>query len=256
MRLLTCTGAPSPRRVTLYLAEKGIELEMVEVDLKSGEHMSDAFQALSPECTVPVLELDDGSCLWNSIAIRQYLESLHPEPVLLGRDALERARVTQYVFWIEHNGMMPAAEAFRNAAKGMTDHALLGRDALERARVTQYVFWIEHNGMMPAAEAFRNAAKGMTDHALPGRRPVPQIEALAERGTRRFGHFLEDLDGFLAERDYVAGDAFTVADIDALVMVDFGCRVTRTELFKLDAHDNLLKWYERVRNRPAIRAEG
>ncbi|HKL53698.1 MAG TPA: glutathione S-transferase family protein [Wenzhouxiangellaceae bacterium] len=214
MRLLTCTGAPSPRRVTLYLAEKGIELEMVEVDLKSGEHMSDAFQALSPECTVPVLELDDGSCLWNSIAIRQYLESLHPEPVLLGRDALERARVTQYVFWIEHNGMMPAAEAFRNAAKGMTDHA------------------------------------------LPGRRPVPQIEALAERGTRRFGHFLEDLDGFLAERDYVAGDAFTVADIDALVMVDFGCRVTRTELFKLDAHDNLLKWYERVRNRPAIRAEG
>jgi len=200
--------------VTLYLAEKGIELEMVEVDLKSGEHMSDAFQALSPECTVPVLELDDGSCLWNSIAIRQYLESLHPEPVLLGRDALERARVTQYVFWIEHNGMMPAAEAFRNAAKGMTDHA------------------------------------------LPGRRPVPQIEALAERGTRRFGHFLEDLDGFLAERDYVAGDAFTVADIDALIMVDFGCRVTRTELFKLDAHDNLLKWYERVRNRPAIRAEG
>jgi len=214
MRLLTCTGAPSPRRVTLYLAEKGIELDLVEVDLKSGEHMSDAFQALSPECTVPVLELDDGSCLWNSIAIRQYLESLHPEPVLLGRDALERARVTQYVFWIEHNGMMPAAEAFRNAAKGMTDHA------------------------------------------LPGRRPVPQIEALAERGTRRFGHFLEDLDGFLAERDYVAGDAFTVADIDALVMVDFGCRVTRTELFKLDAHDNLLKWYERVRNRPAIRAEG
>jgi len=214
MRLLTCTGAPSPRRVTLYLAEKGIELDLVEVDLKSGEHMSDAFQALSPECTVPVLELDDGSCLWNSIAIRQYLESLHPEPVLLGRDALERARVTQYVFWIEHNGMMPAAEAFRNAAKGMTDHA------------------------------------------LPGRRPVPQIEALAERGTRRFGHFLEDLDGFLAERDYVAGDAFTVADIDALVMVDFGCRVTRTEFFKLDAHDNLLKWYERVRNRPAIRAEG
>jgi len=200
--------------VTLYLAEKGIELDLVEVDLKSGEHMSDAFQALSPECTVPVLELDDGSCLWNSIAIRQYLESLHPEPVLLGRDALERARVTQYVLWIEHNGMMPAAEAFRNAAKGMTDHA------------------------------------------LPGRRPVPQIEALAERGTRRFGHFLEDLDGFLAERDYVAGDAFTVADIDALVMVDFGCRVTRTELFKLDAHDNLLKWYERVRNRPAIRAEG
>src|SRR6056297_3660590 len=199
MRLLTCTGAPSPRRVTLYLAEKGIELDMAEVDLKSGEHLSDAFQAMSPECTVPVLELADGTCLWNSIAIRQYLESLHPEP------------------------------------------GLLGGDALARALVTQYVLWIEHNGMMSAAEAFRNAAKGMADHALPGRR------------VRRFGHFLEDLDGFLAERDYVAGDAFSVADIDALVMIDFGRRVTKAEL---DANANLSKWYERVRNRPAIRAEG
>jgi len=211
MRLHTCTGAPSPRRVTLYLAEKGIELETVEVDLKSGEHLTDAFQAKSPECTVPVLELDDGTCFWNSIAIRQYLESLHPEP------------------------------------------ALLGDDALSRARVTQFVLWIEHNGMMSAAEAFRNAARGMADHALPGRRPVPQIEALVERGTRRFGHFLQDLDGFLAERDYVAGDDFTVADIDALVMIDFGCRVTKAGF---DGHGNLSEWYERVRSRPAIRAEG
>lgn len=211
MRLHTCTGAPSPRRVTLFLAEKGVELDTVEVDLKAGQHLSDEFQAKSPECTVPVLELDDGTCLWNSIAIRQYLESLHPEP------------------------------------------PLLGREALERARVTQYVLWIEHNGMMSAAEAFRNAAKGMADHALPGRRPVPQIEALAERGLRRFGHFLEDLDGFLAERDYVAGDAFTVADIDALVMLDFGCRVTKKDAAHLE---HLFAWSERIRNRPAIRAEG
>lgn len=211
MRLYTCTGAPSPRRVTLYLAEKGIELDTVEVDLKSGEHLCDEFQARSPECTVPVLELDDGTCLWNSIAIRQYLESRHPEP------------------------------------------ALLGRDALERARVTQYLLWIEHNGAMAAAEAFRNAAKGMADHALPGRRPVPQIEALVERGTRRFNYFLEDLDGFLAEREFVVGDVFTVADIDAMVMVEFGCRATRAGL---DAHDHLSEWYERVRNRPAIHAGG
>ena len=129
MRLYTCTGAPSPRRVTLYLAEKGIELDTVEVDLKSGEHLTDEFQAKSPECTVPVLELDDGTCLWNSIAIRQYVESLHPEPPLLGRDPLESARLTQYLMWIEHNGMIPAAEAFRNAAKGMKDHALPGPPA-------------------------------------------------------------------------------------------------------------------------------
>lgn len=211
MRLHTCTGAPSPRRVTLYLAEKGIELDTIEVDLKSGEHLSDEFQAKSPECTVPVLELDDGACLWNSIAIRQYLESLYPEP------------------------------------------PLLGSDALARARVMQYVLWIEHNGMMSAAEAFRNAARGMQDHALPGRRPVPQIEALVERGIRRFGGFLEDLDAIFVNREFVAGDAFTVADIDALVMVDFGCRATRVNR---DAYTSLSKWYERVGNRPAIRAEG
>jgi len=209
MRLYTCTGAPSPRRVTLYLAEKGIELDTVEIDLKSGEHLTDEFQAKSPECTVPVLELDDGNCLWNSIAIRQYVESLHPDP------------------------------------------PLLGRHALERARVTQWQMWIEHNGMIPAAEAFRNAAKGMKDHALPGRRPVPQIEALVTRGTRRFGHFLEDLDAFLGTRDYVAGDAFTVADIDALVIIDFGSRVTRTEL---GSHKRLSQWYERICSRPAIHA--
>ena len=210
MRLYTCTGAPSPRRVTLYLAEKGIELDTVEVDLKSGEHLSDEFQAKSPECTVPVMELDDGRCLWNSIAIRQYLESRHPEP------------------------------------------KLLGRDALERAQVTQWLMWIEHNGMMAAAEAFRNAAKGMADHALPGRRSVPQIEALVERGTRRFGYFLEDLDVFLSDRQFVIGDSFTVADIDALVMVDFGCRVTKKETSHFD---HLSAWAARMRNRAAIRAE-
>ncbi len=209
MRLYTCTGAPSPRRVTLYLAEKGIELDTVEVDLKSGEHLTDEFQVKSPECTVPVLELEDGTCLWNSIAIRQYVESLHPEP------------------------------------------PLLGRDPLESARLTQYLLWIEHNGMIPAAEAFRNAAQGMKDHALPGRRPVPQIEALVARGTRRFGHFLEDLDAFLGTRDYVAGDVFTVADIDAMVMIDFGGRVTRTEP---GSHEHLSEWYKRICSRPAIHA--
>ncbi|MEX0914312.1 MAG: glutathione binding-like protein, partial [Wenzhouxiangellaceae bacterium] len=91
------------------------------------------------------------------------------------------------------------------------------------------------------------------DHALPGRRPVAQIEALVERGTRRFGYFLDDLNGFVAEREYLAGDAFTVADIDALIMVDFGSRVTKAEL---GAHEHLAEWYERIRSRPAIRAEG
>jgi glutathione S-transferase len=207
MRLYTCTGAPSPRRVTLYLAEKGIELDTVEVDLRTGEHLNDDFQAKSPDCTVPVLELDDGACLWSSVAIRQYLESLYPEP------------------------------------------PLLGADALARARVTQWVMWIEHNGMLAAAEAFRNAVDGMRDHAVPGRRAVPQIAELAERGVLRFGHFIEDLDALLGGREFITGDTFTVADIDALVVVDFGLRVTRTAL---DHAPEVAAWRDRLDRRPAL----
>lgn len=207
MRLHTCTGAPSPQRVTLYLAEKGIRLDKVEVNLRTGEHLTDAFAAKSPDCTVPVLELDDGRCLWNSQAIRQYLESLYPEPPLLGRD-----------------------------------------DA-ERAMVTQWVGWIEHNGLMAAAEAFRNQVAGMKDHAVPGRRPVAQIPALAERGRLRFGYFLEDLDRRLGASAHVAGPEFSVADIDAFVMLDFGLRVTRGSI---DAHPHLQAWQARVAARPAF----
>lgn len=208
MRLYNCTGAPSPRRVTAFLAEKGMELETVEVDLRSGEHLSDEFQARSPECTVPVLELDSGECLWNTVAIRQYLEEIQPEP------------------------------------------ALLGRDTTERARITQWVSWLEHNGFLAAAEAFRNAAAGMKDHALPGRRPVPQIEALAERGRLRFGFFLEDLDRRLGDSAHVAGPEFSVADLDAFIMLEFGLRATK---LPIEPREHLSGWHRRMAERPSLR---
>jgi len=208
MRLYTCTGAPSPRRVTAFVAEKGMAIETVEVDLRSGEHLSDEFQARSPECTVPVLDLDGGECLWNTVAIRQYLEEIQPEP------------------------------------------ALLGRDAAERARITQWVSWLEHNGFLAAAEAFRNAAAGMKDHALPGRRPVPQIEALAERGRLRFGFFLEDLDRRLADSAHVAGPEFSVADLDAFIVLEFGLRVTK---LSIEPWEQLSAWHQRMAERPSLR---
>ena len=209
MRLYTCSGAPSPQRVELYLAEKGIKLDTVEINLRTGEHLSETFAAKSPDCTVPVLELEDGRCLWNSQAIRQYLESLYPEP------------------------------------------PLLGRDALERAMVTQSVGWIEHNGLMAAAEAFRNQVAGMKDHAVPGRRPVAQIPALAERGRLRFGHFLDDLERRLGESSFVAGNGFSVADIDAFIVLDFGLRVTRASL---DAYPGINHWQQDLAMRPAFAA--
>ena len=84
MRLHDCQTAPSPRRVRIFLAEKGIVLPMVQVDLRHGEQLTPAFRALNPWCTVPVLELDDGTVISEAIAICHYLEAIHPEPALMG----------------------------------------------------------------------------------------------------------------------------------------------------------------------------
>ena len=92
MKLHTAARAPNPRRVDMFIAEKGIEgITRELVDLNAGEHRSDAFTARNPMSRVPVLELDDGRFLAESRAICSYLESLHPEPNLMGTSAEERA---------------------------------------------------------------------------------------------------------------------------------------------------------------------
>ena len=84
VKLYTFSGAPNPRRVTLFAAEKGIDLALVEVDLRGGETRSAAFRAKNPSGKIPVLELEDGTCLAESVAICRYLEALVPEPNLFG----------------------------------------------------------------------------------------------------------------------------------------------------------------------------
>ena len=92
MRLYTAARAPNPRRVDMFLAEKGVrDIERLLVDLNASEHKKDGFLARNPLARVPVLELDDGRFLAESRAICTYLESLHPEPNLMGRDGEERA---------------------------------------------------------------------------------------------------------------------------------------------------------------------
>lgn len=92
MRLYTAARAPNPRRVDMFLAEKGVrDVERVLVDLNAGEHKQEGFLARNPLARVPVLELDDGRFLAESRAICTYLESLYPEPDLMGRDGAERA---------------------------------------------------------------------------------------------------------------------------------------------------------------------
>jgi len=132
MKFYDCTTAPSPRRVRFFMAEKGIDVDRVQVDLAHGEQLGDAFRAKNPDCTVPVLELDDGTCLSEVVAICQYLEETHPAVPLLGRTAEERARVTMWVFKIEQQGLAAVAELFRNRVKGFQGRAITGPHAFEQ----------------------------------------------------------------------------------------------------------------------------
>lgn len=128
MKFYDCATAPSPRRVRIFAAEKGIELPTVQVDLRSGEHFGEAFRAINPTCTVPVIELNDGTCIYESVAVCRYLEAAYPEPPLMGSTPAEQGVVAMWDHRIETEGFMAAAEMFRNAARGMKDHALTGPD--------------------------------------------------------------------------------------------------------------------------------
>ena len=105
MKFYDCVTAPSPRRVRIFLAEKGLTVPTVQVDLRNGEQFTPAFRALNPDCTVPVLELDSGEAITDIIAICRYFEELHPDPPLMGRSAEERAVIESWQRRIEWDGI-------------------------------------------------------------------------------------------------------------------------------------------------------
>ena len=105
MKLYDYTMAPNPRRVRIFIAEKGLDIENIAVDLGAKAQMEDAYRAKNPELLVPALELDDGTIIGESMAICRYLEEVHPEPPLLGRTAIEKATVEMWQRRMEMNGL-------------------------------------------------------------------------------------------------------------------------------------------------------
>jgi glutathione S-transferase len=112
MILHDLTPGMHPRRVRIFLAEKGVVIERREVDAAAGANATPAFQALNPLGKLPVLELDDGSTITESLAICRYLESLHPEPPLTGRSPREAAHIDMWTLRMDHELSRPVAEAF------------------------------------------------------------------------------------------------------------------------------------------------
>ena len=199
--------APSPRRARILLAEKGLAHDTVQVDLRSGEQMGDAYRQINPQCTVPALRTDDGLLLTDNAAITAYVEARWPQPPLLGQT--------------------PA----------------------EKAEIASWNWRVEFEGLLAIAEALRNSAPAMANRALPGAVDYPQIPALAERGLARVGQFFHLLNECLAGRDFVAADRFSVADITAVVAVDFA-RVVKQK--PGEQYPHLLRWRAAMAQRPSM----
>ena len=205
--LYDCATAPSPRRARILLAEKGVAHDTVQVDLRTGEQLGQAYRRINPHCTVPALQTGEGLLLTDNAAIAAWLEARFPDPPLLG--------------------ITPA----------------------EKAEIASWNWRIEFEGLQAIAEALRNGSPAMANRALPGPVDYAQIPELAERGRARVQRFFADLNERLADRDFVATDRFSVADINAVVAVDFA-RIVKVK--PDDGHPHLLCWRAAMALRPSM----
>ena len=134
MKLYDGGRAPNPRRVKVFLAEKGITVPIEQVDLGKMAHKSPAYAAINPLQRVPALELDDGTVISESIAICRYFERLHPEPALFGADAKDMAMVEMWERRLEFHLLGPVSHVFRNS-----------HPAMKEMEVPQVPAWAEAN---------------------------------------------------------------------------------------------------------------
>ncbi len=126
MKLYTFPGAPNPRRVAIFMSEKGIDIPTVNVDLMKQEQLEPAFRAKNPNCDVPALELDDGTCLSQVNAVCRYLEAIYPENPLYGTRPEQIAQIEMWNHLCFFNGLHSVAEVLRNSPKWPEGRALTG----------------------------------------------------------------------------------------------------------------------------------
>ena len=129
MKLYNNEMANSPRKVRMFIAEKNIsDIEIINIDLMSGEHKTPEYRAIAPNSRIPALELDDGTVIMESTAICRYLESRYPEPNLFGESAIEIASIEMWQARIYNELMIPLAMAFRHLHPGMSNMEIQNKD--------------------------------------------------------------------------------------------------------------------------------
>lgn len=203
MKLYDGGRAPNPRRVRVFLKEKGITLPTEQIDLGALQHKSPDYAAINPLQRVPALVLDDGSVITELIAICRYFEALQPDPVLFGSGAKDMAMVEMWNRRAELNFLAVVAAVFRH--------------------------------LHPAMKEME----------------IPQVAAWGEANKPRVLEFLALLDRELANRPFLAGDRFSVADITAFIASDF---MKPAKLAMPEEFTHVRRWYQGVSARPSAAA--
>lgn len=203
MKIIETRQAPNPRRVRIFLAEKGLKVEFEEVDLMKGALKTPEMTQLNPAQRVPILVLDDGTVISETMAICRYFEEMKPEPALFGHSAIGKANIEMWNRRMELGLLNSVAQAFRHIHPAMAH--------LE----------------------------------------VPQVKEWGEANKTKALEFLAMLDQQLASNKFVAGDAYSVADITALVAIDF-MRPARIAL--PEGMSNVKRWHAEVSARPSAQA--
>ena len=208
MKLYQSSASPNSRRVRIYLAEKGISMPFVPVDLGAREQFSEAYAAINPRRVVPALVLDDGTTIAEVPAIIRYLEETNPVPPLLGSSPKTKALITMWERRMELEGFAAVMETVRNGAAGLKGRAISGPHGYE------------------------------------------QIPAMVDRGRARIADFYSDLETRLSEAPYVAGEEFSVADITAVVAIDFASKALNMPVPAESEASR--RWYDSTASRPSM----
>jgi glutathione S-transferase len=203
MKIYEDARAPNPRRLRIFVAEKGLKIPTEQVDIFARKNRTPEMLAKNPAGGLPFVELGDGTHLAESVAICRYLEGLHPEPNLMGKDNREQAFIEMWNRRMELNLFAPVSRAFQHTS-----------------------------------EIFKPMLKQFPEYGET-QREITRLQ-------------LQWLDAQIGNKPFIAGDRFTVADITALVAVDFGAQLAGVQLDP--SLKNLARWHQSVSSRPSAKA--
>lgn len=195
--------APNPRRVRIYLAEKGLSVPTQELSIIKGEHKAPEFTARYPQGQLPVLELDDGRVIGESVAICRYFETLHPLPPMFGTDAFSIAEIDMWIRRVEFTLMNPIGQVW------------------------------------------------MHTHPFTARVVVPQYTEFGESNRPKALAAMKRIDEALMDREFLAGDSYSMADMVLLTTIDFAGSIGLPMPDDLTA---LSDWHARMTARPSASA--